>query len=89
MWITPYSMIEGVALPGCGQGMSDVSLEGADGLLDPLLMWNKHDPVKMVRHGQHHQGSPLSAGSKVMGGGDDRLPCGGIIEVADFPVLMA
>ena len=24
-----------------------------------------------------------------MGGGDDRLPCGGIIEVADFPHLMA
>ena len=69
--------------------MSDVSLEGADGLLDPLLMWNKHDPVKMVRHGQHHQGSPLSAGSKVMGGGDDRLPCGGIIEVVHFPFLMA
>ncbi len=82
-------MIEGIPLPGCGKGVADVALEEAEGLLDPLLMWNKHNPMEMVRHSQHHQGSPLSAGSQVMGGSDDRLPCGGIIKVPDAPFLMA
>ncbi|MBM3869103.1 MAG: hypothetical protein FJ384_09275, partial [Verrucomicrobia bacterium] len=74
-------MIEGVALPGCGKGVADVSLEGAEGSLDSLIVRNQHNPVKVIRHGQHHQWRPLPAGSQVMGGGDDRLPCGGIIEV--------
>jgi len=82
-------MIEGVALPGCGKGVADVSLEGAEGSLDSLIVRNLHNPVKVIRHGQHHQWRPLSAASQVMGCGDDRLPCGGIIEVAHLSFLMA
>ena len=82
-------MIEDVPLPGRGKGVADVSLERTDGLLDPLLMWNKHNPMEVIRHSQHHQWSPFTAGSKVIGGRKNGRPGGRIIEVADFPFLMA
>jgi hypothetical protein len=43
-------MIESVALPGGGHRISDVAFEGAEDLLDALIVRNEHNPMEMVWH---------------------------------------